>query len=142
MPAGPSLVVGSAHFRTCFSNSRLRYCALHQLTIHQTYSDDGVSGTVPVELRPLGARLLEDARQHQFDQLLVFKLDRLGRDTRLILNTVAELEKEGVRVRSMRYFFMLTGRRSADSAVVPGRRPSRGPDLPPARSRWLQWLND
>ena len=79
----------------------LRYCALHQLTIHQTYADDGVSGTVPVELRPLGARLLEDARQHQFDQLLVFKLDRLGRDTRLILNTVAELEKHGVRVRSM-----------------------------------------
>jgi len=34
-------------------------------------------------------RLLEDARQHQFDQLLVFKLDRLGRDTRLILNTVS-----------------------------------------------------
>ena len=55
----------------------LRYCALHQLTIHQTYADDGVSGTVPVELRPLGARLLEDARQHQFNQLLVFKLDRL-----------------------------------------------------------------
>ena len=79
----------------------LRYCALHQLTIHQTYADDGVSGTVPVEMRPLGARLLEDARHHQFDQLLVFKLDRLGRDTRLILNTVAELEKEGVRVRSM-----------------------------------------
>jgi hypothetical protein len=25
----------------------LRYCALHQLQIHQTYSDDGVSGTVP-----------------------------------------------------------------------------------------------
>ena len=38
----------------------LRYCALHQLTIHQTYADDGISGTVPVELRPLGARLLED----------------------------------------------------------------------------------
>jgi len=79
----------------------LRYCALHQLQIHQTYSDDGVSGTVPVELRPLGRRLLDDAQLHKFDQLLIFKLDRLGRDTRLILNTVAELEKHGVRVRSM-----------------------------------------
>src|SRR5271168_3241128 len=79
----------------------LRYCALHQLQIHQTYSDDGVSGTVPVELRPLGRRLIEDAQLHKFDQLLIFKLDRLGRDTRLILNTVAELEKHGVRVRSM-----------------------------------------
>ena len=79
----------------------LRYCALHQLQIHQTYSDDGVSGTVPVDSRPLGRRLLEDAQLHKFDQLLIFKLDRLGRDTRLILNTVDELEKHGVRVRSM-----------------------------------------
>jgi hypothetical protein len=38
------------------------------LTIHQTYADDGVSGTVPVELRPLGARLLEDARHHQITE--------------------------------------------------------------------------
>src|SRR6185436_8012272 len=33
--------------------------------------------------------------------LLVYKLDRLGRETRLILNAVAELEKLGVRIRSM-----------------------------------------
>jgi site-specific DNA recombinase len=33
--------------------------------------------------------------------LLVYKLDRLGRDVLLILNAVAELEKLGVRVRSM-----------------------------------------
>jgi DNA invertase Pin-like site-specific DNA recombinase len=83
------------------SDFALRYCALHQLQIHQTYSDDGVSGTVPVESRPLGRHLLEDAQLHKFDQLLIFKLDRLGRDTRLILNTVDELEKHGVRVRSM-----------------------------------------
>src|SRR6202021_3507156 len=41
------------------------------------------------------------ARRGEFDQLLIYKLDRLGRDTRLILNAVAELEKLGVRVRSM-----------------------------------------
>jgi site-specific DNA recombinase len=78
-----------------------RYCGLHQLPIHETYADDGVSGTVALELRPAGIRLLEDARHRRFDQLLVYKLDRLGRDTRLILNAVAELEKYGVRVRSM-----------------------------------------
>ena len=37
----------------------------------------------------------------EFDQLLVYKLDRLGRETRLIVNAVAESEKPGVRVRSM-----------------------------------------
>src|SRR5580658_1416047 len=91
----------------------LRYCDLHQFPIHETYADDGVSGTVPLELRPGGIRLLEDARNHKFDQLLVFKLDRLGRDTRLILNAVAELEKHGVRVRSMTEEF--------DTATATGR---------------------
>ena len=40
-----------------------RYCDLHQLPVSATYSDDGVSGTVPIELRPGGIRLLEDARR-------------------------------------------------------------------------------
>jgi len=78
-----------------------RYCALHQLSVYEIFADDGVSGTVPIESRAAGRRVLEAARQGKFDQLLVFKLDRLGRDTRLILNAVAELEKYGVRIRSM-----------------------------------------
>ena len=90
-----------------------RYCGLHELPIHETYADDGVSGTVPLELRSGGIRLLEDARKQKFDQLLVYKLDRLGRDTRLILNAVAELEKHGVRVRSMTEEF--------DTATATGR---------------------
>ena len=79
----------------------LSYCSLHQLVLAQTYADDGVSGTVPLQSRPLGKQLLEDAQQHKFDQLLVFKLDRIGRDARLILNAVAELEQHGVGVISM-----------------------------------------
>ena len=78
-----------------------RYCALHQLAVFRVYADDGVSGTVPIELRQEGSQILVDARNRRFDQLLVYKLDRLGRDTRLILNAVADLETLGVRVRSM-----------------------------------------
>jgi site-specific DNA recombinase len=78
-----------------------RYCQLHSLPVFRIYSDDGVSGTVPLDRRPEGSQILADARLAKFDQLLVFRLDRLGRDTRLILNAVAELEKLGVRVRSM-----------------------------------------
>lgn len=37
---------------------------------------------------------LPDARRGLFDQLLVYNLDRLGRKTRLIVNAVAELEKQ------------------------------------------------
>jgi site-specific DNA recombinase len=78
-----------------------RYTDLHQLPIHAMYADDGVTGTIPLDRRPEGARLLRDARLKKFDQLLVYKLDRLGRETRLTLEAVAELEKYGVRVRSM-----------------------------------------
>jgi site-specific DNA recombinase len=78
-----------------------RFCSLHELPVYRTYADDGVSGTVPLEQRPDGGQILRDARVRKFDQLLVYKLDRLGRETRLILNAVAELEKAGVRIRSM-----------------------------------------
>jgi site-specific DNA recombinase len=78
-----------------------RFCALHDLAMYCVYADDGVSGTVPLERRLEGSRILEDARRGRFDQLLIYRLDRLGRDTRLILNVVAELEKLGVRIRSM-----------------------------------------
>ena len=78
-----------------------RYSQLHSLAVYRVYADDGVSGTVPLENHPEGCQILRDARLGKFDQLLVYKLDRLGRETRLILNAVAELEKLGVRVRSM-----------------------------------------
>src|ERR1700730_742933 len=78
-----------------------RFCQLHQLQTVRFYVDDGVSVTVPMELRSAGKQVLDDAQKGQFDELLVFRLDRLGRETRLILNVVAELEKFGVRVKSM-----------------------------------------
>jgi site-specific DNA recombinase len=78
-----------------------RYCQLHDLPVYRVYADDGISGTMALELRPEGSEILKDARLGKFNQLLVYKLDRLGRETRLILNGVDELEKVGVRVRSM-----------------------------------------
>jgi len=78
-----------------------RYCEFHRLAVFRVYADEGISGTVAMESRPDGSQILRDARAKKFDQLLVYRLDRLGRDTRLILNAVDELEKLGVRVRSM-----------------------------------------
>ena len=78
-----------------------RYCELHELLVFRVFADNGVSGTVPLDRRPEGSQILKEARRGKFDQLLVYKLDRLGRETRLILNAVADLEKLGVRVRSM-----------------------------------------
>src|SRR5260370_20602331 len=78
-----------------------RYCALHRLNVSAVYADDGVSGTLPLPSRPAGSRILPDARLRRFDQLLVYKLDRLGRETRLTLEAVAALERCGVQVKSL-----------------------------------------
>ena len=64
-----------------------RYCALHEIVVYEYYSDDGVSGTIPMEDRSEGARLLQDSEDGKFATILVYRLDRLGRDPRLILNT-------------------------------------------------------
>jgi site-specific DNA recombinase len=78
-----------------------RYCALHEIVVADTFADDGVSGTIPVEDRPEGARLLAAAREKSFTTVLVFKVDRLARDPRLLLNAVNDLEQLGVELKSM-----------------------------------------
>lgn len=54
-----------------------------------------------MQQRPEGLRLLEDAKKGLFDTLLLYKLDRLGRDTRVTLNAVYELERLKIKVKSM-----------------------------------------
>jgi site-specific DNA recombinase len=78
-----------------------KYCDLHQLDIFDWYKDDGVTGTIPLEQRPEGRRLLEDAQAGRFELLLIYRLDRLGRSARIILNAVYDLEQYGIKIRSM-----------------------------------------
>jgi len=77
------------------------FCKVQNLPVYRVYGDNGVSGTIPLDRRPEGSQIFRDARLGKFDELLVYKLDRLARDARHTLNAVAELEKMGVRVRSM-----------------------------------------
>jgi site-specific DNA recombinase len=53
------------------------------------YQDDGISGAIPLEERPEGARLMAAARARRFDKLMVSKLDRLSRSI-VDLNIVAK----------------------------------------------------
>jgi site-specific DNA recombinase len=78
-----------------------RFCDFQKLEVYRVFADNGISGTVPMDRRPEGSEILMEARRGKFDQLLVYKLDRLGRDALLILNAVEDLKKLGVRVRSM-----------------------------------------
>ncbi len=78
-----------------------KYCDLHQYEITQWYKDDGVTGTIPLEDRDAGNRVLEGAKLKRYEILLIYKLDRLGRSARIILNSVYELEQCGVKIKSM-----------------------------------------
>jgi site-specific DNA recombinase len=65
------------------------------------YADDGVSGTMPLEDRPAGARLLADARAGLIDEAWVYDFDRFGRDS--IENAIARrtLVRLGIRLVSV-----------------------------------------
>lgn len=82
---------------------------LHKpLDLYETYLDDGVSGTIPFAERPAGKRILEAAAERQFTLLVVYKIDRLGRDPRDILNSVHQLDQLGVAVKSLTEEFDLS----------------------------------
>lgn len=78
-----------------------KYCDLHEIDVLDWYLDDGITGTLPLDDRPEGQRLREDAHAGKFDLVLIYKLDRLGRSARIIINSVYDLEQHGVKIRSM-----------------------------------------
>lgn len=77
-----------------------QWARLHDLDICAEYADDGVSGALPLDQRPGGLRLLQDARAGKFNTVAVYRMDRFARNTRHTLNAVAELERLGVRIVS------------------------------------------
>ena len=76
-------------------------CPAMGLEIADSYLDDGVSGMIPLEQRPEGARLLEDAGQGKFKQVVVYRLDRIGRKALVILSAWETLKDKGVALRSL-----------------------------------------
>lgn len=76
--------------------------------VKRFYSDDGVSGSVAAARRPAMAKLLEHVREDEDDVVVVYAIDRLGRDTVDVLTTVEALKKKGVSVISIREGFDLS----------------------------------
>jgi len=76
------------------------YCRLYGKRIVARYEDNGVSGTVPLGERPAGRSLLEDAEAGRFGELLVYRLDRVGRSLLTVLDAQERLEAAGVALRS------------------------------------------
>ena len=60
------------------------------------YKDEGVSGRVAFEDRPAGKKLLSDIKKGLVRELRVDTLDRLGRSTENILQTIRVIHEFGV----------------------------------------------
>ena len=78
----------------------MEYCRLYGMEVVGVYGDDSVSGTIPLNERPEGRRLLEEARSGAFTTLLVYRLDRLGRSLLVIVDAHDRLQAAGVALRS------------------------------------------
>jgi site-specific DNA recombinase len=76
------------------------FCQLYGIDIAGEYLDDGISGTVPLADRPEGRRLLGDAQADPSSEVIVYRLDRLGRTLKTLLDAHDQLEKDGVTIRS------------------------------------------
>jgi site-specific DNA recombinase len=73
---------------------------LHGWPVAGEYVDDGVSGTVPLDQRTDGRRLLDDARIRRFEMVVFYRLDRLGRSIRVLLDAHQALEDSGILLKS------------------------------------------
>jgi site-specific DNA recombinase len=68
------------------------------VTVVDRYIDDGISGALDLKDRPEGRRLLQDAAAGQFDEVWMWKLDRIGRDDIDPLVVRRDLNRLGVKL--------------------------------------------
>jgi len=73
-----------------------KYCENHNWDIYKIYREEGVSGSKIS--RPALDLMLQDMRRKEFDAVLVWKFDRLGRSTAHLLQVLEELKNKDVRL--------------------------------------------
>ena len=77
-----------------------QFAANKGFTIVGEYTDKGYCGARA--RRPELDRMMDDARRHRFDVLLVWSCDRLARSTKHLLQTIDELNGMGIQFLSQR----------------------------------------
>jgi len=77
-----------------YQEERVSYlCKAHDWSFNKFYSDPGISGRTIKKRKGL-QKLLEDAKSGEFDTVAFTKLDRLGRNTRELLNIIELITKD------------------------------------------------
>lgn len=90
------MLIGYARISTVLQNSDLQHDALQQAGCERIYTDK-ISGTVAD--RPELSKVKEILRRG--DTLVVYRLDRLGRSLKNLIEWMNYLEKEGVALKSL-----------------------------------------
>ena len=90
-------VIGYARVSTSEQNLDLQLTALKCAGAARTFADNGVSGST--KERPQLSKALD--RLEPGDVLTVWKLDRLGRNTRNVLDVIEDIRERGAGFRSL-----------------------------------------
>ena len=90
-------VIGYARVSTTEQNLDLQLTALQRAGAARTFADNGVSGSTTE--RPQLSKALD--RLEAGDVLTVWKLDRLGRNTRHVLDVIETVREQGAGFRSL-----------------------------------------
>jgi len=77
-----------------------QYCELYDYKVVDEYVDAGISGKDIIK-RPQVQRLLADAEKGKFDEVAVWKINRISRNTKDFLEIFERLEKYNVSMRSL-----------------------------------------
>jgi len=73
-----------------------QYCKNNNYEIYKTYREEGISGSKIS--RPELDKMLKAMRDKEFEAIIVWKFDRLGRSTAHLLQVLEELKNKGVRL--------------------------------------------
>jgi len=71
-----------------------RYCKVNEIKILKVFKDIGVSGAK--ESRPAFNSLLEAIRRKEFDTIIVYKLDRIGRSLSHLVKLFEEFKAKSI----------------------------------------------
>lgn len=91
--------LGYARVSTAEQNLDLQHDALDAAGAERTFDDHGVSGTIDPQQRDGFAALLAHAREG--DEIIVWRLDRVGRSAAAVLRLVELLDDRGITMRSL-----------------------------------------
>ncbi|BAA30274.1 recombinase family protein [Pyrococcus horikoshii] len=86
----------------------LEFAKKKNIEILGWFIDKGVSGTRKFREREGAQTLMNYIKTNKVDAIIVFAIDRLGRNMEDTVNTIKELEMQGVRVISVKEDFLQT----------------------------------